>query len=336
MAGVGTPQQLQMPRTRIETSDGTGVVPPQQAMTPRSIGGSSSGGVPISNAVEEDQLPQGWEKALSADGYTYYINHNDQTTTYDRPTMPAMPASAQQEASLQTLNAPAEPTAEIPAVPAPWQELATPEGVAYYYNPETQVTQWERPEPPVLSASKPLVVKMTPEELEQKKIAEAAEAAAREAAERTREEQAEAARREEEEARKAEEEALKKEEEEASARMAAAVAAAADEAMAVRKEAEDAAARKADEDMARAQAEADRQAKEDDLPPGWEKATTEEGYVYYINHIEQTTTYEKPKATGEPQSPRSKLPAGWQELLTEEGTPYFYNPETGVTQWDRP
>ena len=63
---------------------------------------------------------------------------------------------------------------------------------------------------------------------------------------------------------------------------------------------------------------------------------TEEGYVYYINHNDQTTTYEKPKMDGTPASPRSALPAPWQELATEDGQQYFFNPDTGLTQWERP
>lgn len=31
------------------------------------------------------------------------------------------------------------------ALPTPWIEYKTPEGTPYYYNPQSQVTQWERP-----------------------------------------------------------------------------------------------------------------------------------------------------------------------------------------------
>ncbi len=31
------------------------------------------------------------------------------------------------------------------AVPSPWQELWTDDGYPYYYNPETDTTQWEMP-----------------------------------------------------------------------------------------------------------------------------------------------------------------------------------------------
>jgi len=71
-----------------------------------------------------------------------------------------------------------------------------------------------------------------------------------------------------------------------------------------------------------------------ELPPGWEKAATPEGYVYYINHIDKTTTYTKPVLPGE--EAVEALPTPWQELATADDKAYYYNPETELTQWERP
>lgn len=36
----------------------------------------------------EEPLPPGWEKSVTEDGMTYYVNHNDHTTTWQRPEAP--------------------------------------------------------------------------------------------------------------------------------------------------------------------------------------------------------------------------------------------------------
>ena len=34
---------------------------------------------------EEEPLPQGWEQRVDANGKIYFVNHNDQTTTWTDP-----------------------------------------------------------------------------------------------------------------------------------------------------------------------------------------------------------------------------------------------------------
>jgi len=313
--------------THVFTKNGSktqreGVQPPQEAITPRSV---VAGSTMPQLAAAAEQLPPGWEQAVSAEGYVYYINHADQTTTYEKPAMVLVHQPEETAPIFVASEAVEEVREESPAteLPHPWQELSTPEGEVYFYNPDTGTTQWEPPAGESVDNGMAVA-----------KAAAQVKAAALDRAEAEKKAEAETRAAAEQEA-----ETIRKEEEAAAEFMRRTAAAAAQEAEAVRRETEDAARRKAEEDAARKAAEdskRDQEAAEDGLPPGWEKATTEEGYVYYINHTEQTTTYEKPSLTGAPASPSSLLPSPWQELSTDDGSTYFYNPETGVTQWEKP
>lgn len=97
------------------------------------------------------------------------------------------------------------------------------------------------------------------------------------------------------------------------------------------------------------------------LPPGWEKATTPTGQIYFMNHITKTTQWEDPRKAINNQrlkqlngtaSPRSAvspvpqnaqgelqlgpLPHGWEQSVTEQGEIYFIHHQTKKTTWFDP
>ncbi|CAN0347437.1 unnamed protein product [Lampetra planeri] len=83
------------------------------------------------------------------------------------------------------------------------------------------------------------------------------------------------------------------------------------------------------------------------LPPGWEMAKTQSGQRYFLNHIDQTTTWQDPRKSLGPQmilpSPASPatqqqqqqrpLPEGWEQACTPEGEIYFINHKNKTTSW---
>ncbi|KAL5591809.1 hypothetical protein FOVSG1_010698 [Fusarium oxysporum f. sp. vasinfectum] len=69
-------------------------------------------------------LPTGWECRLTPEGQIYYVNHNDQTTSWTKPIAPA-----------------------LASLPPGWQEMHTPDGRPYYVDHNTQTTSWDRPPP---------------------------------------------------------------------------------------------------------------------------------------------------------------------------------------------
>jgi protein yorkie len=80
------------------------------------------------------------------------------------------------------------------------------------------------------------------------------------------------------------------------------------------------------------------------LPPGWEKAKTSTGQVYFLNHLTQTTTWEDPRKKLPLSSISSiapsvnlqnlgELPKGWEEATTLEGEVYFINHIDRTTSW---
>jgi E3 ubiquitin-protein ligase NEDD4 len=80
-------------------------------------------------------LPSGWEQQIDEHGRTYYIDHNNRTTTWQRPTHRT--ASA-------TTNTPAAVHVDIP-LPLGWEERRTPEGRPYFVSHHTRSTTWEDP-----------------------------------------------------------------------------------------------------------------------------------------------------------------------------------------------
>ncbi|KAF7662857.1 hypothetical protein LDENG_00225320 [Lucifuga dentata] len=87
------------------------------------------------------------------------------------------------------------------------------------------------------------------------------------------------------------------------------------------------------------------------LPPGWEMAKTPSGQRYFLNHIDQTTTWQDPRKallqinqatpTGTVpvqqqnlMSPSSgPLPEGWEQAITSEGEIYYINHKNKTTSW---
>ncbi|XP_034557425.1 transcriptional coactivator YAP1 [Notolabrus celidotus] len=87
------------------------------------------------------------------------------------------------------------------------------------------------------------------------------------------------------------------------------------------------------------------------LPPGWEMAKTPSGQRYFLNHIDQTTTWQDPRKAllqmnqAAPPStvpvqqqnlmtPASgPLPDGWEQAITSEGEIYYINHKNKTTSW---
>lgn len=62
------------------------------------------------------------------------------------------------------------------------------------------------------------------------------------------------------------------------------------------------------------------------LPIGWDQRTSQNGRVYYVNHINRTTTWERPTIA----------PNAWEEAKTRDGRMYYINHKSKVTSWSPP
>ncbi|XP_062861200.1 transcriptional coactivator YAP1 [Trichomycterus rosablanca] len=87
------------------------------------------------------------------------------------------------------------------------------------------------------------------------------------------------------------------------------------------------------------------------LPPGWEMAKTPSGQRYFLNHIDQSTTWQDPRKAmiqinqANPASPvpvqqqnllnpaTGPLPEGWEQAITPEGEIYYINHKNKTTSW---
>lgn len=72
------------------------------------------------------------------------------------------------------------------------------------------------------------------------------------------------------------------------------------------------------------------------LPLGWETSRTPGGRLYYVNHNEKTTTWERPPSESQ-ESIRKSLPEGWEMRVNVlNGRFYFLDHNTKTTSWVRP
>uniref|UniRef100_A0A7N6BTB0 HECT-type E3 ubiquitin transferase n=1 Tax=Anabas testudineus TaxID=64144 RepID=A0A7N6BTB0_ANATE len=62
------------------------------------------------------------------------------------------------------------------------------------------------------------------------------------------------------------------------------------------------------------------------LPPGWEQRVDQNGRVYYVDHIEKRTTWDRPEP----------LPTGWERRVDPMGRVYYVDHITRTTTWQRP
>lgn len=69
--------------------------------------------------LDEESLPEGWEKFEDEQGQTYYHCHATNETSWEPPPKPVLPAG--------------------------WEKLKTDEGATYYHKDETNETRWDFP-----------------------------------------------------------------------------------------------------------------------------------------------------------------------------------------------
>ncbi|XP_072540904.1 itchy E3 ubiquitin protein ligase a [Salminus brasiliensis] len=62
------------------------------------------------------------------------------------------------------------------------------------------------------------------------------------------------------------------------------------------------------------------------LPPGWEQRVDQNGRIYFVDHIEKRTTWERPEP----------LPPGWERRLDPMGRVYYVDHISRTTTWQRP
>ncbi|KAM8862952.1 itchy E3 ubiquitin protein ligase b isoform 1-T1 [Spinachia spinachia] len=62
------------------------------------------------------------------------------------------------------------------------------------------------------------------------------------------------------------------------------------------------------------------------LPHGWEQRVDQNGRLYFVDHVEKRTSWERPEP----------LPPGWERRVDQMGRVYFVDHMTRTTTWQRP
>jgi len=65
---------------------------------------------------------------------------------------------------------------------------------------------------------------------------------------------------------------------------------------------------------------------EEPLPPNWERRVDHYNRVYYVDHVNRSTHWERPKP----------LPSGWEMRVDNRGRTYYVDHNTRTTTWQRP
>ncbi|EDR13792.1 uncharacterized protein LACBIDRAFT_309180 [Laccaria bicolor S238N-H82] len=140
---------------------------PNRPDPPRPV--SSSGAV--ANRLTDDDagnpLPPGWERRTDAQNRTYYVDHNNRSTSWHRPlasgqppTRPPPQAAPPSQTPVRVPSAvaatptaasvaatPTSPPGSYADVPLPlgWEERRTPQGRPYFVDHHTRTTTWTDP-----------------------------------------------------------------------------------------------------------------------------------------------------------------------------------------------
>nr|XP_032814209.1 transcriptional coactivator YAP1-like [Petromyzon marinus] len=93
-------------------------------------------------------FPPGWEVAFTAAGQRYFINHNNQTTTWHDPrgVLAAESGAANPGASLVAANrTSAQGPQQLGPLPDGWEQAVTPDGEVYFIDHKNKTTSWLDP-----------------------------------------------------------------------------------------------------------------------------------------------------------------------------------------------
>uniref|UniRef100_A0A672U8T6 E3 ubiquitin-protein ligase n=1 Tax=Strigops habroptila TaxID=2489341 RepID=A0A672U8T6_STRHB len=124
---------------------------------------SSSSAPPARAAVLAlDALPPGWEQRELPNGRVYYVDHNNKTTTWERPLPPGLHkrGKGRRKGAVVQGEVPAwRPFLVIrmiqePPLPPGWEMKYTNEGVRYFVDHNTRTTTFKDPRPGFESGSK--------------------------------------------------------------------------------------------------------------------------------------------------------------------------------------
>ncbi|KAM3187171.1 hypothetical protein ACTXT7_002825 [Hymenolepis weldensis] len=98
---------------------------------------------------DDDPLPPGWQMALTTNGRPFFINHNDQTTTWKDPRKRGDNSLAgKSETSIISVMAKDAQRHDMPTLgplPPGWEERVHTNGRIFYINHNARTTQWEDP-----------------------------------------------------------------------------------------------------------------------------------------------------------------------------------------------
>ncbi|KAA3679272.1 E3 ubiquitin-protein ligase NEDD4-like, partial [Paragonimus westermani] len=120
---------------------------PRSAESPRRSSASvSDQGIMLGIDLDPDEeaLPPGWQLACTASGRRFFVNHNEQRTTWDDPRLHRS-ASQTNSGSLLRKEAERHSMKDLGPLPPGWEERVHTNGRIFYIDHNARTTQWEDP-----------------------------------------------------------------------------------------------------------------------------------------------------------------------------------------------
>ncbi|VDD76849.1 unnamed protein product [Mesocestoides corti] len=141
LAESGQSEGIQETRTPLLAAMPTpGDSPAALPLSPTSPDGA---GASVDNRIsivplDDDPLPHGWQMAITASGRKFFINHNDQTTTWKDPRKKhAAPPKRDATSSVMTKDAQRHDLPALGPLPPGWEERVHSNGRIFYINHST-------------------------------------------------------------------------------------------------------------------------------------------------------------------------------------------------------
>ncbi|TPP66271.1 Neural cell expressed developmentally down-regulated 4, partial [Fasciola gigantica] len=98
----------------------------------------------LSVESDEEALPPGWQMARTPEGRRFFINHNEQQTTWDDPRQKKS-SSEQASGSILKMDAERHTMKDLGPLPPGWEERVHTNGRIFYIDHNARTTQWEDP-----------------------------------------------------------------------------------------------------------------------------------------------------------------------------------------------
>ena len=139
-------------QNRMLPEDRTGANSPNQAETPSRPSANNASAVSMmatgATTAGTGELPAGWEQRHTAEGRSYFVDHNTRTTTWVDPRRQQYIRTYGQNPGGNNTTIQTQPVSQLGALPSGWEMRLTNTARVYFVDHNTKTTTWDDPRLP--------------------------------------------------------------------------------------------------------------------------------------------------------------------------------------------